>query len=113
MKRRRQCKKCPWKVGVNPREIPGEYCEAKHRALKSTIADPETSQVTGGLRLMACHETTGGEEIPCVGWLVNQIGDGGNLPLRLAVILGRVDANVETVGPQHETFEATLPTDLP
>jgi len=41
--------------------------------------------------------------------LVNQIGDGGNLPLRLAVILGRIDANVETVGPQHETFEDTLP----
>lgn len=60
---------------------------------------------------MACHETKVGGELPCVGWLVHQLGPGNNLGLRLAVISGRVDGNVKTVGPQHETFEDTLPND--
>lgn len=58
---------------------------------------------------MACHETKLGGELPCVGWLVHQLGPGNNIGLRLAVIHGRVDGNVQTVGPQHETFEDTLP----
>ena len=109
-KPRRQCKLCPWKVGVNPREIPGEYCETKHRNLKGTIAEPGSLAGIGGtLRFMACHETTGRRETACVGWLVHQLGDGNNIALRLAVVSGQVDANVETVGPQHERFEDTLP----
>lgn len=111
MKPRRQCKKCPWKVGVNPFDIPGEYCPDKHAALADTIADPEAPyDLTVPLRIMACHETGVDAELPCVGWLVNQMGDGNNIPLRLAVITGRIDANVRTIGPQHETLAATLPT---
>lgn len=105
---RRQCAKCPWKVGVDPHEIPGEYCETMHRALKSTIAEPGALRL-GGLHLMACHETAGRRVMPCVGWLMHQLGEGNNLGLRLAVMGGRVDANVETVGPQRATFEDTLP----
>jgi hypothetical protein len=59
--------------------------------------------------MMACHETKPGRELPCVGWLVNQVGPGNNLGVRLAVMQGRIDGNVETVGPQHERFEDTLP----
>ena len=58
---------------------------------------------------MACHETTGGKELPCVGWLVHQLGPGNNIVLRLMAASGRIDANVKTVGPQHETLEDTLP----
>ena len=107
---RRQCAKCPWKKGVDPNEIPNGYCETKHRGLASTIAGPRgSSSPFGALRMMACHETPPGEELPCVGWLVNQLGPGNNLALRMAAITKRVDANVETVGPQHARFEATLP----
>lgn len=108
-KPRRQCAKCPWKVGTDPHEIPNGYCETKHRGLKETIAEPGALTV-GGLKIMACHETGGrGKDLPCVGWLVHQLGPGNNLGLRLAATYGRVDTNVETVGPQHERFEDTLP----
>lgn len=109
-RRRRQCKKCPWKVGTDPHEIPNGYEVKKHRALCSTIAEPGAPPISDTLRLMACHESPVGRDLPCVGWLVHQLGAGNNLALRLAVIQGRVDADVETVGPQHERFEDTLPT---
>jgi len=105
---RKQCAKCPWKRSTNPREIPDGYSAEKHAGLACTIAAP------GGLgdeslRMMACHETPVGAELPCVGWLVQQLGPGNNLGLRLRVLLGRVDANVETVGPQHRRLQDTLP----
>lgn len=106
---RRQCKKCPWRKGVDPREIPGGYSERKHADLASTIAAPGSLEGPGELRMMACHETPVGRELPCVGWLLHQIGPGNNIPLRLAVIQGRVDADVEADGPQHDSFEDTLP----
>lgn len=105
---RRQCKKCPWKVGVNPHDIPSGYCPTKHAALADTIASPGALNL-GGLRVMACHESSTGKEKPCVGWMVNQLGRGNNIVLRLAVCHGRIDGNVRAVGPQHECFEDTLP----
>lgn len=105
---RRQCGKCPWRVDVDPRDIPGGYCETKHRGLASCIA--EEGRLDRTLRAMACHESKSGKEIECVGWLVHQLGHGNNLGLRLAVMAGRVSGNVETVGAQHERFEDTLPT---
>lgn len=107
-KPRVQCKKCPWKVSTDPYEIPDGYCPKKHAALKSTIAEPGALRL-GGLHLMACHETGGGKELACVGWLANQLGPGNNLGLRLAAMTEKVDANFRTVGPQHERFEDTLP----
>lgn len=105
---RRQCVECPWRKDVDPYQIPGGYSRRKHVALKSTIADPGMLR-PGALHAMACHETTGGRELPCVGWLVNQLGPGNNLALRLKVMTGAVNGNVETVGEQHERFEDTLP----
>lgn len=108
MSARRQCQKCPWKVAVDPRDIPSGYSEIDHAALVSTIAEPGRYAGDDPLRIMACHETPRGHEKPCVGWLAHQLGPGNNLPLRLAVIQGRIDADVEAVGPQHERFEDTL-----
>lgn len=109
-KPRRQCAKCPWKTSTDPHDIPGNYCESLHRGLESTIAEPGSLASLGGpLRVMACHESPPGRELPCVGWLVHQLNEGNNIALRLAVSLGRIDANVRTVGPQHERFEDTLP----
>ena len=105
---RRQCEKCPWKTSTDPNEIPNGYCKAKHAALRRTIATPGELR-SGPLRAMACHESPIGSEIPCVGWLVNQLGPGNNLALRMAVSRGELDGNVETVGEQHERFEDTIP----
>lgn len=108
---RRQCAKCPWRKGVDPFDIPGGYCPIKHAALRKTIASPgDLGDVAGGtLHLMACHESKPCKEIPCVGWLVHQLGPGNNILLRLQVSSGRIDANVKTVGPQHASLEDTLP----
>jgi hypothetical protein len=104
---RRQCEKCPWKKGVDPFDIPNGYDPKLHRSLKDTIATD--TRIVGGVTMMACHETKRGKERPCVGWLVNQLGPGNNITLRMAAACGRVDADVETVGEQHERFEDTLP----
>jgi hypothetical protein len=109
-KPRKQCTKCPWKVTTDPHTIPNDYDEGKHCALKSTIAEPGALRHRpGGLPIMACHETPVGKERPCVGWLVHQMGPGNNIALRMAVMTGHIDGNVQTIGEQHESFEATLP----
>lgn len=105
---RKQCAKCPWRKDVDPNDIPNGYSCKLHASLKNTIAEPGVLTV-GALRIFACHETQVGKDLPCVGWLVHQLGPGNNLPLRLAVMSGRIDGNVKTVGPQHERFEDTLP----
>lgn len=108
---RKQCAKCPWKKSTNPRDIPNGYCPVKHRKLRGTIAEPGAASIFNldTIRVMACHESPIGEEEACVGWLVHQLGPGNNLALRMAVSAGKIDANVETIGEQHQTFEETLP----
>lgn len=109
-KPRKQCAKCPWKVNTDPHEIPNGYCATKHRGLSKTIAGhPFDGFGKRTQHVMACHETSKGAELPCVGWLANQLGPGNNLALRLAVMQGRIDADFELDGPQHERFEDTLP----
>lgn len=100
--------KCPWRVEVDPNEIPNGYCATKHAALSETIADPGGLRA-GPLRMMACHETPVGKEVPCVGWLHHQLGEGNNLAVRLAAITGRLDTNYALRGEQHTSLEDTLP----
>lgn len=107
LKRTAQCGKCPWRKDVDPREIPNGYCETKHRALASTIAKPGAlPDLSAPLAAMACHET---ENAHCLGWLMNQLGPGNNILLRLAVRSCENIDKVRLVGEQHETFEDTLP----
>lgn len=111
MVKRRQCAKCPWKVSTNPHEIPNGYNVDQHRGLTNTIANPGEPRFSSELRLMACHETKVGKELPCVGWLDNQINEGNNLRLRLAVIEGRYSTDYELDGEQHASLEDTFPSD--
>lgn len=108
MQPRRQCKKCPWKVSTDPHTIPNGYSVDKHRDLSVTIARPGVI-TTDPISMMACHETPPGAELPCVGWLVHQLGPGNNLGLRMRAMSGQVDANVEVVGEQHPDLASTLP----
>lgn len=55
---------------------------------------------------MACHET---EDAHCIGWLVNQLGPGNNIALRLAMRACENITAVKLLGAQHATFEDTLP----
>ena len=104
---RKQCSKCPWKVSTDPYDIPNGYDVSKHAGLESTIAEPHSIHLmSSGLNIFTCHET---DDLPCVGWMINQLGPGNNLLLRLAVINGKIDADVRTSGPQHACFQETLP----
>lgn len=105
LKRTVQCAKCPWKVSTDPRTIPRGYSEEKHRALRVTIAEPGALHPRSAA-VMACHEE---HEAHCVGWLVNQLGPGNNIGLRLRMISCTNAGEIRTIGPQHETFDATLP----
>lgn len=106
-----QCAKCPWKVTTDPYDIPRGYDPEAHAALRSTIADP--ADPLGGLmastlRMMACHEHPTGDEVVCVGWLINQL-DGNNIGLRMAMRDCDNLHEVVLIGEQHACFDDTLP----
>lgn len=108
--RRRQCKKCPWKVTTDPNTIPHGYDLEAHRRLSRTIARvDEVNLDVDALRIMACHETPPGREKPCIGWLDHQLHEGNNVMLRYLVCLKRISADYVLDGEQHTSFEATLP----
>lgn len=109
LKRTEQCEKCPWIKGANPRSIPNGYSEGKHRALESTIADPAGLEFLNQkqLRVMACHED---HDCYCVGWLMQQIGNGNNIGLRIKMLTCCNFKEVVLHGDQHQQFSETLPT---
>lgn len=107
LKRTAQCVKCPWIKGSDPHEIPNGYCETKHKGLSSTIAKPgDVSGAFGTMRAMACHET---DDAHCIGWLVNQVGPGNNIGLRLRMMSCENVGKIRLRGEQHARFEDTLP----
>jgi hypothetical protein len=105
LKRTSQCEKCPWSVDVDPHGIPNGYCEMKHRALENTIAKPGDNFL-GPIRAMTCHET---HDAHCIGWLMNQIGPGNNIGMRIRIMDCENARFIRLRGEQHETFEETLP----
>lgn len=107
--RTKQCAMCPWKVSTDPYTIPNGYSVEKHAALRDTIARPGALNLGGPLRMMACHKHPVGKEVPCVGWVANQIGPGNNLGLRLSMMRCENLHELELDGPQHQRFEDTLP----
>ena len=110
LKRTKQCEKCPWRKDVDPNEIPDGYSHERHRALASTIAEPaDLCGLSAPLKIMGCHESPADEEVHCIGWLVNQVGPGNNIGLRMSMMGCQNAPEVEVVGEQHETFEDTLP----
>lgn len=76
LKRVHQCEKCPWKVSTDPHTIPDGYSEKRHQNLAGTIAKcgDLCGIADGTLRIFACHESPIGDEVHCVGWLMNQLG---------------------------------------
>lgn len=104
----RQCKSCPWHVDCDPEaDIPNGYSCDLHERLRKTIAQDLRTH-TPVLNIMACHYSEPGAEFPCAGWLHNQLGPGNNIPVRLAVMCGKLPVP-EVYGEQHERFDDTLP----
>lgn len=109
--RTKQCAACPWKKSTNPHtDISGNYDPKKHEKL---IACQAPGSLTDELRAMACHESSAEEPYACVGWVVNQLGPGNNVALRLKAAF---DPNPEkwrqlkTFGEQHDTIEEMVAT---
>ena len=115
--RTKQCKTCPWKAGASPSIdiAPYGYSLQKHKALISTISQSPLDFLftDGPLRTMSCHHSTEGNEQHCVGWLHNQLGPGNNVGLRLWWRKVENAGELKVDGPQHETFEDTLPKTTP
>lgn len=111
LKRTKQCSHCPWRKDVCVEDILG-YSPELHPKLEETIAQPTdwSGLYSGQLKIMACHESPVGEETSCIGWLVNQLGPGNNIPLRLAMLSCPERGEIETIGEQYETFHNTLPS---
>lgn len=110
LSRTKQCAKCPWKVDVDPFDIPNGYCVEKHKNLSSTMASGSileqlSSRTTNA---MACHLSKEGEEQMCIGWLVHQLGPGNNIAMRLKMSSCENSGDIEVFGEQHENFEDTL-----
>jgi hypothetical protein len=110
LKRTKQCDHCPWRKDACVDDIPG-YSPELHSKLEKTIAQPMnwSNPYSKQLKIMACHESPVGNDTPCIGWLVNQLGPGNNILLRLAMLSCPELDEIEIVGEQHETFEDTLP----
>ncbi len=107
LKRTKQCAKCPWRMDVDPHDIPNGYSVEKHRAVESTISKgADVFNLEEPVQVMACHET---HDSHCIGWLVNQLGPGNNIPMRFHMMDCTNGRDIETVGGQHESFENTLP----
>jgi hypothetical protein len=116
LKRTAQCAACPWKTTTVPeRDIP-TYDAAKHAALARTICptEPEAmlawtmAKLNGDepTHVFTCHDT---DEAHCVGWLHNQLGRGSNVVQRIAMSACTNAHRIRIDGPQHPTFEDTLP----
>lgn len=111
LKRTKQCKNCPWKVSVNPFDIPHGYDVQKHRDLIKTIASGDLMIMLNqkDMQIMSCHHSTPEDEEHCVGWLHNQLGVGNNIPLRFSMLSCENVDQIEVFGEQHDKFEDTLP----
>lgn len=110
LKRTRQCAKCPWRVDVDPFDIPNGYDVDKHKKLEGTIAKGNglASLFSRDLHIMACHET---HDAHCIGWLMNQVGPANNIGLRIHMMDCTNASDIQLAGEQHERFEDTLPTE--
>lgn len=108
LRQTKQCKTCPWKVGANPYDIPNGYSVDLHKGLKDTIA--QDIRLTEGAA-MACHYSETGKENYCIGWLVNQLGVGNNIGLRIKMMGCENAKDIKSFGEQHERFEDTLPNE--
>ena len=110
LKRTKQCAKCPWRQDANPWEIPGDYSLEQHQDLAVKIAEPGALEgINKPLPVMACHEHDSPEGVLCVGWLQHQLNEGNNSPLRIQFMTCQNADSLEVIGPQHPTFQDTLP----
>lgn len=80
------CATCPWVHGASADRIPG-YDPVRARVDLAACADSDRGLMTP---LMACHKSSEGDDLVCVGYAVSNDGYD-NIALRLMAVTGRVD----------------------
>jgi len=107
--KRQQCKTCPWRKGSKCANIP-KYDLDLHQDLVETIADEggNLSKLGQPVAIMGCHYSSDKKQIPCVGWLHNQIGDGNNIPLRIWFSDNYPNDSIKVDGEQKQNFQQTF-----
>ncbi len=105
----KQCRTCPWKMRSRVADIPN-YERSLHESLINTIANKygNISRINEPLRIMACHYSKDDAELECIGWLMNQLGAGNNIPLRIRMMGCSNIREIELDGAQKQTFGETF-----
>ena len=107
LKQTKQYKTCPWKLSTTVADIPN-YSVETHEDLWDTIAD-ETGNADRiqekAITTMTCHKSI---KSMCVGWLHNQLGKGGNIPLRMQMMFYSNTKKIEIDGEQKDSFDETF-----
>ena len=107
LKQTQQCKTCPWKKSATVADIPN-YSRSQHEKLITTISSGDISEIGQPMNKMACHQSTQGNEIECIGWLYHQLGSGNNIALRMMMRNCENARDIQVDGEQKETFEETF-----
>jgi hypothetical protein len=102
LERTKQCENCPWKKSTDISTIPN-YNKEMHKNLSNTIAIDLS--IKNNVRVMSCHKH---EAAHCIGWLVNQIGAGNNIGMRLQLMKCKNAKDIEVYGEQYQTFRETI-----
>lgn len=102
----KQCRHCPWRKDSDLSKIPG-YDRQQHHNLAQTIEDDGILDPDRSVRVMACHNSSDGNDFECIGWLRNQL-NSNNIGLRMLMIGCANSGKIEVVGEQYSTFEETL-----
>jgi hypothetical protein len=95
----KQCENCPWRRDAPP----GEFTLERFEALRCSVEQ-------GFGRLFACHKTPEEDKRACVGYVMNQLREGGrgpqNFNLRKLLSSGLIDPDQMTlVGPQYDNYD--------
>lgn len=106
--RTHQCKNCPFKVSVDINTIPNGYDAKAHNNLLEN-SPKETDVIVGQLNVMACHHSNDRDEMYCIGWLANALGEGNNIPMRIKAMSIKNISKIKTYGKQHKRFEDLKP----
>jgi hypothetical protein len=106
--RTKQCSGCPWRKSIDPASIPYGFNHETHKKLVDHRPAEGVFHVTE-LHAMACHHSNDMDNMYCIGWLENQLGEGNNIPLRIRMRNCTNLNEIETYGEQRERFEDVKP----
>ena len=108
LNRIKQCKNCPWKIKINIHTIPNGYDSKAHNNLLENTPK-EYEFFPDKLNIMACHHSNDKDNMYCIGWLFNALGEGNNIPMRIKAMNIENISEIKVYGKQHTNFNDLKP----